>query len=54
MLETDPSFRPVRVREGYPPLEDLGLIGDRAKDLVPLLEYPAGSGGPVAAAGSPP
>src|SRR5215470_19227963 len=28
MLETDPSFRPVRVSEGYPPLEDLGLIGD--------------------------
>jgi len=27
MLETDPSFRPVRVRDGYPPLEDLGLIG---------------------------
>src|SRR5690242_6449023 len=25
-----------------------------SKDLVPLLEYPAGSGGPVAAAGSPP
>jgi Domain of unknown function (DUF5911)/Glycosyl hydrolases family 15 len=30
MLETDPSFRPVRLREGYPPLEDLGLIGDGA------------------------
>src|SRR5215510_9815766 len=30
MLETDPSFRPVRVRYGYPPLEDLGLIGDGA------------------------
>jgi hypothetical protein len=30
MLDTDPSFRPVRVREGYPPLEDLGLIGDGA------------------------
>src|SRR5262250_2021322 len=28
MLETDPPFRPVQVREGYPPLEDLGLIGD--------------------------
>ena len=23
MLETDPSFQPVRVCEGYPPLEDL-------------------------------
>src|SRR6516165_6315194 len=30
MLDTDPSFRPVRHREGYPPLEDLGLIGDGA------------------------
>jgi hypothetical protein len=28
MLEADPSFRPVRTRDGYPPLEDLGLIGD--------------------------
>ena len=28
MLESDPSFRPVRSRDGYPPLEDLGLIGD--------------------------
>ena len=30
MLETDPSFRPVRAGEGYPLLEDLGLIGDGA------------------------
>jgi GH15 family glucan-1,4-alpha-glucosidase len=28
MLETNPSFRPLRVRDGYPLLEDLGLIGD--------------------------
>ncbi len=28
MLESDPSFRPVRSRDGYLPLEDLGLIGD--------------------------
>ncbi|MBO0776178.1 MAG: glycoside hydrolase family 15 protein [Actinobacteria bacterium] len=28
MLELDPSFRPVRTRDGYPQLEDLGLIGD--------------------------
>ncbi|MDQ0381374.1 glycoside hydrolase family 15 protein [Amycolatopsis thermophila] len=28
MLEPDPPFRPVRDRDGYPPLEDLGLIGD--------------------------
>ncbi|MFI5614069.1 glycoside hydrolase family 15 protein [Amycolatopsis sp. NPDC051903] len=27
-LEPDPPFRPVRTRDGYPPLEDLGLIGD--------------------------
>ena len=30
MLEADPSFRPVRSRDGYLPLEDLGLIGDGA------------------------
>jgi GH15 family glucan-1,4-alpha-glucosidase len=30
MLETDPAFRPVRIHEGYLPLEDLGLIGDGA------------------------
>lgn len=30
MLDTDPSFRPVRARDGYPLLEDLGLIGDGA------------------------
>ncbi|MTD57031.1 glycoside hydrolase family 15 protein [Amycolatopsis pithecellobii] len=28
MLRPDPPFRPVRARDGYPPLEDLGLIGD--------------------------
>jgi GH15 family glucan-1,4-alpha-glucosidase len=28
MLDPDPSFRPVRRRDGYLPLEDLGLIGD--------------------------
>jgi alpha,alpha-trehalase len=28
MLEPDPTFRPVRARDGYLPLEDLGLIGD--------------------------
>ena len=28
MPEHDPSFRLVRIRDGYPPLEDLGLIGD--------------------------
>ena len=30
MLDTDPSLQPVRVRDGYPPREDLGLIGDGA------------------------
>ena len=28
MLDADASFRPVRRRDGYLPLEDLGLIGD--------------------------
>jgi len=28
VLEPDPSFRPVRLRDGYLALEDLGLIGD--------------------------
>ena len=28
MLDPDPPFRPIRRSEGYPPLEDLGLIGD--------------------------
>jgi alpha,alpha-trehalase len=28
MLDLDPAFRPVRTRDGYLPLEDLGLIGD--------------------------
>jgi GH15 family glucan-1,4-alpha-glucosidase len=30
MLDLDPGFRPVRNVGGYPPLEDLGLIGDGA------------------------
>jgi GH15 family glucan-1,4-alpha-glucosidase len=30
MLDLDPSFRPIRRADGYPPLEDLGLIGDGA------------------------
>jgi alpha,alpha-trehalase len=28
VLDLDPPFRPVRRLDGYPPLEDLGLIGD--------------------------
>ncbi|WP_426512479.1 glycoside hydrolase family 15 protein [Dactylosporangium sp. McL0621] len=30
MLDLEPSFRPLRLRDGFPPLEDLGLIGDGA------------------------
>jgi GH15 family glucan-1,4-alpha-glucosidase len=30
MLEPEPAFRPIRLRDGYPPLVDLGLIGDGA------------------------
>jgi alpha,alpha-trehalase len=30
MLDPDPKFRPVRMHGGYPPLADLGLIGDGA------------------------
>ncbi|MET7355599.1 glycoside hydrolase family 15 protein [Streptomyces mirabilis] len=30
MHDPDPPFRPIRHREGYLPLEDLGLIGDGA------------------------
>jgi GH15 family glucan-1,4-alpha-glucosidase len=30
MLDPDPPFRPVHLRDGYLPLEDLGLIGDGA------------------------
>ncbi|HKE98782.1 MAG TPA: glycoside hydrolase family 15 protein [Actinomycetes bacterium] len=30
MLDPEPSFRPLRWRDGYLPLEDLGLIGDGA------------------------
>ncbi|HEU0240528.1 MAG TPA: glycoside hydrolase family 15 protein [Micromonosporaceae bacterium] len=28
MFDPDPPFRPIRTRDGYLPLEDLGLIGD--------------------------
>jgi GH15 family glucan-1,4-alpha-glucosidase len=30
MREHEPGFRPLRLRDGSPPLEDLGLIGDGA------------------------
>src|SRR5215475_4796745 len=35
MLDLDPAFRPVHRRDGYLPLEDLGLIGDG--DTVALV-----------------
>ena len=28
MIELDPPFRPIRTKDGYLPLEDLGVIGD--------------------------
>ena len=56
MLDTDPSFRPVRVREGYPPLEDLGLIGDGATVAlasgVTLTRALASIGGSAGATGA--
>jgi GH15 family glucan-1,4-alpha-glucosidase len=30
VLDLDPAFRPIRMHGGYPPLADLGLIGDGA------------------------
>jgi GH15 family glucan-1,4-alpha-glucosidase len=30
VLDPDPSFRPITLHDGYPPLADLGLIGDGA------------------------
>jgi alpha,alpha-trehalase len=30
VLDPDPAFRPIRLHDGYPPLVDLGLIGDGA------------------------
>jgi alpha,alpha-trehalase len=30
VLDPDPPFRPIRLDDGYPPLADLGLIGDGA------------------------
>src|SRR5262245_27612522 len=30
MLDPDPAFRSIRTHDGYPPLADLGLIGDGA------------------------
>src|SRR5262249_18420600 len=30
VLDPDPAFRPIRMHDGYPPLADLGMIGDGA------------------------
>ncbi|MFF4834971.1 glycoside hydrolase family 15 protein [Streptomyces sp. NPDC001315] len=38
MHDPDPPFRPVRRREGYLPLEDLGLIGDGATTALVGLD----------------
>lgn len=38
MLEHDPAFRPPRLRDGAPPLEDLGLIGDGASAALVALD----------------
>ncbi|MEV3984673.1 glycoside hydrolase family 15 protein [Nonomuraea sp. NPDC049758] len=38
MLDLDPPFRPVRHREGYPALEDLGLIGDGTTAALVALD----------------
>ncbi|MFI7421115.1 glycoside hydrolase family 15 protein [Nonomuraea sp. NPDC049684] len=38
MLDLDPPFRPVRHRDGYPALEDLGLIGDGTTAALVALD----------------
>ena len=37
MLDTDPPFRPIRRRDGYLALEDMGLIGDGTTAAPPEL-----------------
>jgi alpha,alpha-trehalase len=46
MLEPDPSFQPVRTRDGYPALEDLGLIGDGSTVALVGLDGSICSGHP--------
>ena len=38
MLDLDPAFRPLEFRGGYPPLTDLGLIGDGATGALVGLD----------------
>jgi alpha,alpha-trehalase len=38
VLDPDPAFRPVRMVGGYPPLADLGLIGDGATTALVGLD----------------
>ena len=38
MLDADPGFRPIRLHGGYPPLADLGLIGDGATTALVGLD----------------
>ena len=38
MFDADPSFRPVRRRDGYLALEDMGLIGDGATSALVGLD----------------
>jgi GH15 family glucan-1,4-alpha-glucosidase len=38
VLDADPAFRPIRLLGGYPPLEDLGLIGDGATTALVGLD----------------
>jgi alpha,alpha-trehalase len=38
VLDPDPPFRPIRMHDGYPPLADLGLIGDGATTALVGLD----------------
>jgi GH15 family glucan-1,4-alpha-glucosidase len=38
VLDPDPPFRPVRTQGGYPPLADLGMIGDGATSALVGLD----------------